>query len=342
MPVFWACATDAVGFGSLYLAKVGPVQDFGIMMAVGSLLVLLSVVLLLPGMALLGRIDPDPKRAWGEGSLGRGLDGIVRSVDSRPKTIGLAILILSTAAIAGSYRLEVETDFTKNFRAGTPIVRSYQFVETHLGGAGIWDLIVPAPPRLDWDYLRRVRRLEERLRSEVTVRDADGREVPGLTKVLSLADAVLANAGSDPDQVRFVALRNSMVNTGVEGDPRADAHPRKRAVWRRSAAARAALLPHHAPARERQPAAQKLRLIAAVERIGREEFPPTADLPGAEVTGFFVLLTNLISSMVRDQWLTFGVATAGIGLMMIVALRSVRLALIALVPNALPIAVVTG
>jgi uncharacterized protein len=87
---------------------------------------------------------------------------------------------------------------------------------------------------------------------------------------------------------------------------------------------------------ERQPAAQKRQLIQQVTTISREEFPE------AEVTGFFVLLTNLISSILRDQWTTFAVALTGIGLTMLLAFLRPLYALVALVPNALPILVVTG
>jgi uncharacterized protein len=55
-----------------------------------------------------------------------------------------------------------------------------------------------------------------------------------------------------------------------------------------------------------------------------------------------VLLASLIQSLSADQWLTFGAAAAGIGLLLFVTLRSVRLALIALMPNALCIFLVTG
>ncbi|MDP6718298.1 MAG: MMPL family transporter, partial [Pirellulaceae bacterium] len=55
-PIFWAIATDAVGFASLLAAKVGPVRDFGLMMIIGSLFVLVSVVLTVPGLALLGNL----------------------------------------------------------------------------------------------------------------------------------------------------------------------------------------------------------------------------------------------------------------------------------------------
>ncbi|MEX1224256.1 MAG: MMPL family transporter, partial [Pirellulales bacterium] len=45
VPIVLACLTDAVGFSSLLIARVGPIQDFGIMMAIGSLLVIVSTFL---------------------------------------------------------------------------------------------------------------------------------------------------------------------------------------------------------------------------------------------------------------------------------------------------------
>ena len=90
-------------------------------------------------------------------------------------------------------RLEIETDFTKNFRRDSPVVRSYAFIERHLGGAGVWDVLLPAPANLDHEYLDRVRELEQALR-DITLRDGEGREVAGLTKVLSLVDGIDATA----------------------------------------------------------------------------------------------------------------------------------------------------
>ena len=87
---------------------------------------------------------------------------------------------------------------------------------------------------------------------------------------------------------------------------------------------------------ERQSAAEKKHLIETVSRLAREEFPE------AEVTGFFVLLTNLIQSILRDQWLAFSLATGGIAVCMLFAFRSLRYAAVAMVPNVLPILTVTG
>jgi predicted RND superfamily exporter protein len=94
--------------------------------------------------------------------------------------------------------------------------------------------------------------------------------------------------------------------------------------------------------RERQPAEQKKELISEVKRLADEEFPATADAAGAEVTGFFVLLTFLIDSLLHDQWITFAVATAGMWCVMLVVFRSAILAVIGLVPSVLPVFVTMG
>jgi predicted RND superfamily exporter protein len=96
-------------------------------------------------------------------------------------------------------------------------------------------------------------------------------------------------------------------------------------------------------ARERQPAGQKQWLIDEVTRLSRKEFPPekTAD-SGAQVTGFFVLLTNLIESILRDQWRMFAIASVGIMALVWIGFRSWQYAVVAMIPNAVPIYMVMG
>jgi hypothetical protein len=331
-PVFWAIATDAMGFGSLLITSVGPVQDFGLMMALGSLLVLPAVVLLVPGLGLAGRLDADPKPAWGEHWLEAGLRKLVAWVHHHPLPVAVVTVILAGGASLGVIWLRVETDFTKNFRAASPIVRSYDFVETRLGGAGIWDVIVPAPERLDQAFINKLARLEDRLRNEVVLIDAAGGKTHGLTKVLGLPDVLgvipalplgrVAAALPVETRLKMVEAQLPEVVRSLRGrDPEQNGQGYVRIMLR---------------ARERQTAENKQRLIAEVTRIAREEFPQ------AQVTGIFVLLASLIGSLVRDQWLTFLVAMLGIGMMLLVALRSPRLAAIALVPNVLPTLMVTG
>ncbi len=250
--------------------------------------------------------------------------------------VGGSLCVLLVIAVTGIARLEIETDFTRNFRSDTSIVKSYELVEAKLGGAGVCDIILPAPARLTWPYMSAVLRLEKRLRDEVLIEN-DGQAEAGLTKVISLADAVVAASPLDlarmPSRRRELLLQTGlgMMRSRIPSfydalyaeDPQGAGAHYYRVMLR---------------AKERQPAANKLAIIEQVREIC------DAALPNAKpaVTGYFVLLTNLINGLLRDQWRTFAVALGGIALTMFVALRSIRLALIALVPNAVPILVVNG
>lgn len=360
-PIIWSLITDAAGFGSLLASHVGPVRDFGLMTAVGSLLVLAVILLLTPGMALAGSWDVSPRQAWGEHNLGRVLRWVTAIVDRRPRLVGALAILVTVLAALGIRRIDVETDFTKNFRDGSPIVQSYETIESRFGGAGVLDAILPAPESLSWQYLELVQRLQNRLRDEVRVATADGRTTPGLTKVLSASDAIRAAALTDPGSLPFETARDLLVRGGWEAmrvrmpafaaalyapDPQDSSRAWFRVMMR---------------ARERQPAAEKLKLIEQVQRIVDEELAspewtrvlPSPAAPGAAgasspsaprgyVTGYFVLLTNLIASTVRDQWTSFGIATAGVFAALLVSLRRPALAIIALIPNAIPIVFVLG
>ncbi len=349
-PIIWACCTDAAGFASLLVTDVGPVQDFGVMMAIGALFVILAVVLTLPAIVLLGGWRSDPQRAWGEKLLDVELGRAVRWVEHHPRLVGSSATVVTVACALGMGRMEVESDFTKNFREQSDIVRSYTFVEKNLGGAGVWDVMLPAPKTLDYEYLRRVRAFEARLNDEVAFTNEQGESQPGLTKTLSLAGAVeAAQPGVLGEQsTGMFAMPPVIRNTRITGallamegriptfyralhaeDPVHEGQYWLRIMLR---------------SREQQPSATKKQIIAQVEQIVREEFPPEHDEFNRppKVTGFYVLLAFIIDSLLADQWKAFAVACAGIGLMMLIAFRNPLYALVALVPNVLPIIIVTG
>jgi predicted RND superfamily exporter protein len=339
--VVGAIATDIVGFGSLVASRVGPVHDFGIMTSVGAAMVLVAVALALPCLALYGRFDADPKRAWGEQALDLGLDSLVRRIVAHPVPILCGSLALVAAAVAGMRWLEVETDFTRNFRRSSPVVASYDMVESRLGGAGVWDVVVPVERQIDGPTLATVARLERRLRQEVVVPGVDGRPTAGLTKVMSLADVLEAMSPVSLEQLEGSRLGGWLVTGAVDmirkqmpqlGSSLVGTDPDDGSTWLRIMLR----------SRERQPAAAKQAIIGQVGRIVAEELPDARDGRKAAVTGFFVLLAQLVDRMLADQWLTFFLATAGIFLLLAAGFRSLLVAAVALVPNALPIFVVLG
>ena len=340
-PVLGAIATDVIGFGSLIFSKVGPVHDFGIMTAIGAIMVLLAAALTVPFLALAGSFDVDPRRAWGEATLELGLDGLVKGILRRPGRILGISMAIAAVCVAGMARLEVETDFTRNFRRTSPIVRSYDMIESKLGGAGVWDVLVPYAEPIDGTTLSRLARLERRLREEVHTPSADGTETPGLTKVMSVADVLAAISPVSLQRLETTRLGNWII-TGASELLRQQLPQLGRSLIGRDPADGSTWLRVMLRARERQPAEDKRAIVESVRRIVAEEFPATDSRPGGEVTGVFVLLAKLVDRLLSDQWLTFLIAAAGVFLLLAVAFRSPLLSAVALVPNLLPIFVVLG
>lgn len=338
-PIVGAIMTDVAGFGSLWISDVGPVKDFGTMMVLGSVLVLPAVALIVPLLALLGTTDQEKASShttWVEGRLDLGLSHLVAVVQKRSKMTAFVTLVVSAAAGLGALRLEIESDFTRNFRSGSRVVTGYEYVEKNLGGAGVWDVLIPAPQVLNDEYLLKVRNLETSLRGIKIESQHPGEEAATLTKVISLVDVLDASQGdatanilSKDGQVQAMSLVMPTFMGALQGK---DEQGRR---WLRIMLR----------ARERQQAGQKRQLIDEVTRVAQAAFPPATggtEPPAAEVTGFFVLLTRLIQSLLRDQWSSFAITVAGVAVMLLIAFRSIRWTLIALVPNALPILMVMG
>ena len=179
------------------------------------------------------------------------------------------------------------------------------------------------------------------LREEVLATDANGTKGPALTKVMSVADVIAAVSPISLERLERTQLGNWLVTGAINllrqqlpqlGTALIGRDPQDGSTWLRVMLR----------ARERQPSRQKRAIIDDVSRIVAEEFPAGPGRPAGEVTGFFVLLAQLVERMLSDQWFTFFLAAAGIFLLLAAAFSSPLLAAVALVPNALPIFVVLG
>ncbi|MEX2288501.1 MAG: MMPL family transporter [Planctomycetaceae bacterium] len=318
MPItFWTVVTTAAGFTSLLSSQIQPVNSFGTMMSIGSMMVLLAVGVLLPGGVLVGHVQIDPGTAPAEDHLTRFLGDFTVWVQQRPMLAGLATALIAGFTALGFMRLDVETDFSRNFRESSPIVSSLNFVEGNLGGAGTWEVNFPAPEVLTPQFLAKVRDLAERFREM----EQDGQ--PRLTKVLAITDILdlVPGATDTPERIRNKLSR--IAEFQPEYEP---------GLYN----AQARMMRFVLRARERQPSETKLSLIEDVEHMANDEFGE------AKTTGMFVLLTFLIESLLRDQFISFLLTTIGIWAMMTIAFRSWRVGLVSLAPNVFPIVVLIG
>lgn len=324
-PVFWTCLTTAVGFGSLLVSEITPVRSFSLMMALATGIIIVACMLVLPALLASGRGLHTPAIAPLEHRIDQALAFVCHWLERHPLKIGLAFLLISGICIPGIYRLDIETNFSRNFRESSTIVRSLRFIESHLGGVGTWEVAFDTPEQISDEFLDRV--LE--LTSELKAVGGEGDQL----RVLSLADvANLPPRLQRPERMllrmahRFPNLVSGMYNEDKD---------RMRIVLR---------------SLEQQPAesrAAQIESVRAIVRAFAAESPRSAAAdadatPTSTASGMYVLLTEIIQSLLQDQLRSFLCATAGIFLCMTVAFRSIRIGLISLFPNIFPVALLLG
>ncbi len=315
-PVLWTCVTTAVGFGSLLVSQITPIRSFSLMMCLATGVIILACIMIFPAMLALGHNLKAPSIAPLESWLDRGLAMVCHWLERHPWKTGLTFLVVTALCIPGVFRLTIETNFSRNFRESSSIIQSLRFIESRLGGVGTWEVAFDAPAELSDEFLTDVLHLTEELK---TVSDS-----PDALRVLSLADV----ANMPPRlrgprwmlgrmERRFPELIEGMYN---------EEEQRMRIVLR---------------SLEQQRAETRAQQIMDVRNIV-QKFGESHDLKASTASGMFVLLTEIIQSLLEDQLRSFLCATGGIFLCMTVAFRSIRIGIISLFPNIFPVALLLG
>jgi hypothetical protein len=331
IPILWTCLTDAAGFASLLKSDVRPVQQFGAMTAVAALAIVASLIWFTAAlMSLPSGKRPhscDASRENQPTSSKRILVHLVTTSLRHRKLLSFASVISLVICTVMVTRLKTETSFLSNFRDSSRIVQAYDRVERQLGGAGVWDVILSAPDTITPEYMNRVRDFETKLRELEVVDSATG-QTHGLTKVLSLADADEVASRSPllsivTPEVRLTGMRTAIptfADALLTFGPPAEGTQRELRIMLRS--------------EESLPGEVKRMLIEQVIQLAQEFDDHSL------VTGYSVLMSRLVSSLLRDQWNALAIALALVGILIGMATRSVRYALVALVTNTLPVMLV--
>ena len=326
LPIMWTCATDAVGFAALSASRIVPVQQFGVMIAVAAMAVCVAtllfspVVLMLPSLAW-NHSNNDAFKTW---LRRRCLRAAHWFVEHRFQTIGVSLVVIAACTV-GTWQAETETSFLRNFRDHSPIASAYQQVESNFGGAGVWDVSLPAPDQIDAKYLDLVSRLEDDLKAI----NVSGHQ---LTKILSIAD--VDQVAAKAPLLSFAAPSFRLAGMRLKMPVFFDALLTKRPQNRRL---RIMLRSH-----EHLDADEKTELIRQVEEtVSEHTQSPTwkamcGDQPAA-VSGYYVIMARLVKHLASDQWRCFLWSGAFVWLILVIANRSLVLATAALVPNLLPI-----
>ncbi len=351
-PCVYAVLTTIAGFASLVLCDILPVITFGWMMIAGLIVSLIVTFLLFPSvLVLLPQETPPGGRNWRFS-----ITSIAARLTEKHGVLilGAGALILAVS-ISGILRLQVENCFIDYFDESTEIYQGMKVIDRQLGGTTPLDVVVefgpPAAPSeiaepaaaKDQDVFDEFEELDEAASQEKYWFTAEKMaqvkaihryldSLPETGKVLSLATllsiAEKLNGGKPLDSLEVALLYNQAPDKikALLIKPFVSVENNEVRFWVRV-----------------RDSDKTLRRNELLQKI-------TADLTGTlgldkkyvHLAGLLVLYNNMLQSLFGSQILTLGLTAALLTAMFFMLFRSVKIAVVAMIPNILPVLFVLG
>jgi predicted RND superfamily exporter protein len=351
-PCVYTVLTTIAGFGSLVLSEILPVITFGWMMVVGLIVSLFITFLLFPAVLILIPKETPPS---GEGRRFSLTSILAKCTEAHGVLIlcvsGLVLII----SLIGILRLEVENSFIDYFKETTEIHQGMKVIDQYLGGTTPLDVIIdfeeadamPAAAQpvaaesddvfdefaeFDRDAADEKYWFNSEKMSRIKNVHFYLESLPETGKVLSLATMLQIveklNDGKPLDSFELALLysetpekfKTMLINPYVSVE-----HNQIR-FWVR--------------VRESEKTLRRNELLKKIkaEMTGRLEF----DEGNVHLTGLLVLYNSMLQSLFGSQIHTLGITVLVLTGMFLVLFRSLKIALITMIPNVLAVAVVLG
>lgn len=310
--------TTAVGFASLMITNSPSIRLFGLVCAIGSIVVFLTSAVLVPvvGVWLLTPASPQTDSAasrWITSMTSHIVDFSLRN--RRILSYG-AVVLLAACCWLGT-QIQPNSQLTENLVKGSESAAAMADCDARFGGVMFANIIVTLPESMPLSDPAAERMLREAERVLMT----DGQITRSPISMLNVVDGV-PNLGRDWSE-RVAYLTST---------------PRRSLQRFYNAEDRAALVAAHVPAvGSRAMAPVTKRLQAGVDRL-RQEFPSAK----FALSGMSVIGTSTMDRMIRELGNSLGLEAVIICLLAATAFRSLRLGVISILPNAFPLSLVAA
>lgn len=328
MPTLLTASTTAFGFFSFISANMPPIENFGVLCGIGTALswvITYSVVgplmVLWPGKeATTGAIDVEDSLQEPT-ARSRAFIGFIERY--RWATVVGFIVLCGGSAWLASKNI-VNSNPYEYFREGLPVRVAQQFVLKNLSGVGSFEVVVDAGREdgiKEPAFLAKVEQLEKSMLT-----------IPGINRAVSIVDILrqmnrALNGGGDeyyklPETSQGVAQELLLYTMGLPQGM--DVNDR---ITIRNDALRVTLVSTITDSNE---------AVAAAEQIER-----SAKALGlnAHVTGKMMLYQGMNGHVVQSFTGSLGSAMLLIGLVMVFSFRSIKLGIISMIPNIVPLVV---
>lgn len=343
-PCLYTALTTIVAFGSLIVSGILPIITFGWMMMMGVATALIVAFTLFP--SIMSTLPADRSRLSSDLRLNL-TSALARLTDRLRGWVFVIYALILIVGVTGLTRLRVENSFIDYFRESTEINQGMSLIDEQLGGTLSFDAIVRLPEEeavfeddfaddfgsgdfgneSDDAYWFTAPRMAE-VKAIHEYLDAD----PYTGKVLSLGAVVqLAERLNDHEPVDgllWAVMYNRIPQTLREAvlDPFVRIDDSE--------------LRFNVRVRESAPDLNRNELLQRIEAGLEEEFGFEPDQ--VRLTGLLVMYNNVLQSLFQSQILTLGVVMFAIMLMFLVLFRSLLIAVLCIVPNAIAASLVLG
>jgi len=345
IPCLYSTLTTIVAFASLFVSDIRPVIDFGLMMTIGLSVAFVLSFTLFPVSLLMFKKD---KLIVRNRKFAPFTVLFARFTEAHGKKIIVFCIFLTVISGLGVSKLKVENRFIDYFRQRTEIYQGMKVIDTELGGTTPLDLIINFEDKQnnsdkntqEDDFLDDILsgssdepwfvssyRMEQIEKLHDFLEDLpETGEVLSLATIMKIAEHLNGDVSLDNYEIALLNkkipedMRHLLITPYVSEDI-----PQTRVAMR---------IIESDKNLQRKVLLEKIRRFLVEEMgLGEDQF---------RFTNMFVLYNNMLQSLFKSQILTIGMVFLGIMLMFIVLFRSFYVALIALVPNLLPAAMVLG
>lgn len=324
-PSFLCSLTTAVGFMSLAVSDIPPIQDFAYVASAGMVFKFIFSFLLLPPLLLLCRADTLYTAERQGLDFSPLLKRLADLVQTRPMAISAATVLLLAAAVWSAMFIKVETNLLEFFKPTTSFRQELSYIEANLSGVGSVDISLKAHER---DAFRDPANL-----AVIESLQRHAQSLPGVDRTMSFVDFLkdmnesFHNENPEfhriPESRELVSQYLLLYDSDDIMDFISTDQDRARILIR---------IAEHS-------SAGQSRIITALQG-----FIDSQDTLGLDVriTGRAVQDVNTIDALVWGQIQSLALAAAVIIVIMFLALRSFTVGAWSLIPNIFPIVVNFG
>ncbi|MEO6239037.1 MAG: MMPL family transporter [Vicinamibacterales bacterium] len=327
-PCLWTSIVTVAGMLSLALSSVAPIRQMGLATSCGLVLAWASTMTMVPALLMLfWRRQPRAANAgWVPGKYGARL---LPLLTGRRRWAWLVLAGILVLPVAGLNRLRIDTDYTRFFSPGAPVSRAYGELQAAGSPQSVIEIVVTAPASggsLDQGaYRRGLWALEMRAARLPRVRNtlSDGQLLQSVDEAVNGPISVprwLAYPDAAVAQLRAAARSMGL----TEFDEYSTVDGRRRRIL---------LLTDYLSSSELH------EMRDSVAAIGGEVLPQDAH---ASLQGTTVLWANMDGEIGRTQVRSILMLAAVFVVLLPILFRSVRLGLLGVVINGLPLAMTFG